>query len=203
MNIKVVVIGASLALLALGGLVASKAHDAAVELRLANAALKVAAARADAAEKRAATIEAQVVALRAQRDSALTRADQKSRLAARLTGSLASLAKAAPDTCRPIVVTADSALAADSAVIAQKDSALAKDKRIEAKLQDSNDSLRVALSALTQAAHTEVKAVVKQEHRSLLARLLPTPGIGVAAGFTPQGSPQVLTGITLSWQVHP
>lgn len=203
MNIKAVVIGASLALLALGGLIASKAHDAAVELKLANAATKAAVKRAEAAEKADSAIVAQVVVLRAQRDSALTRADQKSRLAARLTGSLASLAKAAPDTCRPIVVTADSALAADSAVIAQKDSVIAHDKQIEAKMQQDNDSLRVALTSLTQAAKVEVKAVTKQEHRSLLARLIPTPGIGIAAGFTPQGAPQVLTGITLSWQVHP
>jgi hypothetical protein len=185
-----------------GGFVASKAHDASVAVQVANAALKTAAARADAAEKRAAVVEAQVVALRAQRDSALSRANQKSRLATRLTGSLALLAKAAPDTCRPIVAAADSTVDILNEVIAQKNNVIADDFEIQVKLQVSNDSLRAALTGLSQAAHTEVKAVAKQEHRSLLARLLPTPGIGVAAGFTPAGAPTVLTGVTLSWQVR-
>jgi hypothetical protein len=119
-----------------------------------------------------------------------------------LTGSLALLAKAAPDTCRPIVAAADSTVDILNEVIAQKNNVIADDFEIQVKLQVSNDSLRAALTGLSQAAHTEVKAVAKQEHRSLLARLLPTPGIGVAAGFTPTGAPTVLTGVTLSWQVR-
>jgi hypothetical protein len=202
MNLKVV-IGATLAALAVAGwFAASAVSSARVELKLAQAATQAALKQSDAALAAAAAAGAQVVVLRAQRDSALSKADRQSRLATRLTGQLAQIEKTAPDTCRPIVILADSALAAKDSEIAQKDSALADEKQIEAKLQQANASLYASLTQLSSAAKAEVKVETKLEHRSLLSKLLPTPGIGVAMGFNPAGSPQVITGITLGWHLH-
>jgi chromosome segregation ATPase len=202
MNFKVV-IGATLAALAVAGwLAASVVSSARVELKFAEAATKAALKQSDAALAAADAAGKQVVALRAQRDSALVKADRQSRLATRLTGQLAQIEKTAPDTCRPIIITADSALAAKDSEIAQKDSALQAEQKIEQRVQFEADTLRAALTRLSSAAKTEVKAETKVTHRSLLAKLIPTPGIGVAAGFNPSGSPQVITGITLGWHLN-
>ncbi len=201
MNLKAG-IGATLAAFAVAGwLAASVVSEARVEAKLANDATQDAIKHADNAEAAAGRLDHQVVVLTAQRDSAVARAGQTNRVATRLMGQLASLEKAAPDTCRPIIVTADSALAAKDLVIAQQDSALAADTKIERDLHLEVDTLRVALTTLSSAAKTEVKVVAKLTHRSWLVKLLPTPGIGVAAGLNPAGSPQVITGITLGWHL--
>lgn len=141
----------------------------------------------------------QVDSLRSQRDSAATRASTFERSAARLSGKLAALAVAAPDTCRPIILTADSLVAAQDSVIGSLHVALDRSIASERHLQIVVDTLSSSLVRFRTAATTLIKADEKVARRSLLAKLLPRPGIGIAAGFDPAGMPHVLTGITLGW----
>lgn len=172
--------------------------DAKAARESTQAALK-SAAIADAA---ASALRFQAQALDAQKVAAVARADSAERSATRLKGSLAALVKSAPDTCRPIIVTADSAIAAQDSTITSLRLGLTLAQEERSKLLTAVDTLTAANARLRASAANLVSVDAKLDKRSrgsLLLRLLPHPGVGLAAGVNPAGQPQVVTGITLGW----
>lgn len=202
-----IVVGACVAALLAAGITADRLHTS-----------QLAVARADAAHARAATVAAERSADSALRlvattnaalhttDSiravAVQRANSAALEVSRLRGALAVAAQAAPVSCAPVVALADSALAAQDTEIASLHVALHTDSATIRRLTAALDTTAAALGGLRGASANLVSAdqtLAKRARPSLLARLLPHPGIGIAAGFTPAGTPAVLTGLTLSW----
>lgn len=172
---------------------------AGTEAKLARAATAQALKDAAQAATAAGQAQARSDTLQAQRDSALKRANTHARDLARLKGALSHVASAAPDTCQPIIVLADSALAAADSVERDLRTALDRSQQSEQSLQAAVDTLVPALQHLRAASTVLVKADAKLSRRALLVRLLPRPGVGVGVGFDGEGKPRVITGITLSW----
>ena len=153
------------------------------------------AAIADSAERRADSLvsvaeAAKKRAVQAESDAAIYR--ERYRVAA----------LAAPDTCAPALAAADSALAATQSVAEQYRQGLAAAIGASLELQKALDSTQVALSTVEASARRlEAKAaeLERASRPSLFSRLLPRPGVGVAAGVDRNGKPAAVAGITLSW----
>lgn len=163
----------------------------AVAQKTADSALKVAAAERDSV-----AAAAHVAAV------AKTRADSAQHAADHFRGALSQIVKVAPDTCKPIIVTADSALAADSASIRALHTAAVADSTQIAVLTDSRDSLTSALVTLRTASKALVSAdkqLAKAAKPSLLLRLLPHPGVNITGGVDRHGKLNAVAGISAGW----
>lgn len=160
-------------------------------------ALKDAAVAADAAHG----LQAQVVALSSQRDAAISRAASARHTADRLTAKLSALASVAPDTCSPVIITADSALAAKDSVIAADSVALQHSVAASQKLQLAVDTLTSALAELRVPATTLVKAETKASRWRTVSALLPHPIGGIYLGVDADGKPHTIVGIGLGWKL--
>jgi hypothetical protein len=139
-------------------------------------ALKDAAQAADAA----AGLQLQVATLTNSRDSAIVAALAHKQRAAKLVTVYDTLRLVAPDTCKTIVLTADSALAEKDSVIAADSAALRSALVAQTVLQASVDTLVPALAKLRTGATALVKADAKLAWRQLVLRFLPSPGVGFA-----------------------
>jgi hypothetical protein len=114
----------------------------------------------------------------------------------------AEVSAALPDTCRPAVVAAQRALAAaDSEATALRDAAQAA-RQSTIALQAGYDSLAEAgarqaadLARLAPAAEHLVAAA----RPSLLRRLLPHAGVGVAVGVSPTKQIDTVAGLSFGW----
>lgn len=181
-------------------LVASRSVTAAkAEAAVARKAEQAAVLSAGHALAHADSVQRAAEALRVERDSATARAARFEHSATRLTGKLSALEAAAPDTCRPIIVTADSALAAKDGTIHELHTALDRSVASEASLQSAVDTLRPALIHLRSTSTALVKADAKLASRSWLSKILPHPAIGEAFGVDAQGQPHLTTAIMLGW----
>jgi hypothetical protein len=151
----------------------AKAASAATELALFQASESE--ARADAAEKAAAEQAANARALRAQRK--------------------APPAGSAVDSIAFIIASAQAETESWKS---------AYELQLEATAQ-----LRAALKSVKPALEGEHKASIELQgastkmadasKQSFWNRLVPDVGVGVAAGITPQGKPDVVAGVTLAW----
>lgn len=187
------------ALLVFGIVSAVNASHAGVEARLARQATAQALKDATHAASVAATAQHLADVSRIERDSALAKANILAARSARLRASYKTVAAIAPDTCRPIVISADSALAAADSAQAALRVALAASQRSEQLLQIAVDTLVPALQTLRSTATTLVKADTKLARRTLLSRLVPHVGGGIAFGIDATGAPRLITGVTLGW----
>lgn len=183
------IVGAALALYA-GAAYATKLHnDAAVAV----SQFHVAQHAADSTARLSAQVLRADSALvrRASVDS--TRAAHFAAEASRLETRLHLVA--VPDTCKPIVILADSALAA-------KDSALAASSARGDSLSKGLDSTQAALRSVLASQRqlgASASIVAHAAKPSLLSRIVPHPGIGLAAGVDANGQPHLITGITFGW----
>lgn len=190
---RVLIIVAAAVILA--GIVAERYSD---ERLVAERALVAAAvARADSAAQVAAE-------LRAVTDSALAqaaRADSAARAVGQRSDSVRvvyrRVAVLAPDTCAPVVAAADSALAAADSVAGA----------LRTLAASHEDAARAAIERadVSEAALRDVRAAAGRLERaarpSLLSRLTPKPGLGLAAGVNvATGRPAAVLGATLAWR---
>jgi hypothetical protein len=178
----------------------------------------LAVARNDAAAARAATLRAvrraevaNAVAVDAQHAAADAmaqsldaqhRADVQIRNAARVRSTFT--AAVVPDTCRQLVALADSVIASQDSAIRNLHVALQHAEDGEHRLSAALDTATAALTQLRAASTTLVHAdanLAKASKRSFFARLLPHPGLGIAAGPDALGHPHIITGITLGWSL--
>lgn len=208
---------ASLGILFAGSLAQGRARGAErAALDSAHVALAAANARADSALDFAgqASSEAAFHASRASAygqiaHNARLRADRLAGEASAATAAYRALAAAAPDTCRPALDAGDIALAkADSTADAFKheaDASTARAADLETalhKAEAARDSLRGAVVSLRAAAgqvDDAAATLARSTERTWRERLMPRPGVGVAAGVSPAGRFDVVTGPTLSW----
>ncbi len=189
-------------LVAGGNVISSHLDVARAEAKAARDSTQAALKSAALAGAAASALRFQAQALDAQKAAAVARADSAERSAIRLKGTLAALVKSAPDTCRPIIIVADSAIAAQDSTITSLRAGLqlAQDER--SKLLTAVDTLSAANARLRASAANLVSVDAKLDKRSrgsLLLRLLPHFGAGIAAGLNPVGRPDAVTGITLGW----
>lgn len=205
---RVILGGAAIAFLALAG---AFLGDRAVTSRLAAARAVADVARKEvvASNHRADSALALAAQLKASADSsahasalAKAKADSAQRAADHFRGALAQVVKTAPDTCKPIVITADSALAADSSTIHSLHASAVADSAQIADLTNSRDSLTSALFDLRASSKTLVQAdtkLSKAAKPSLILRLLPHPGVTVTYGLDQHGKPHAVAGISAGW----
>lgn len=186
----------AVALLLLAGLLGVEAHgrfsadlkSARADAVAARAVAASAVASAQETERFAAANDLFISDADIDRRAALSEADKYKRL-------YNAAKAAAPDTCRTVVIAADSALAA-------ADSALAASERKAMLLELSLSQVRPALAQLLPATvqlSTATLQLEKASRPSLLVRLRPKIGFGGSAGVDVHGKPNVVTGITLSW----
>jgi hypothetical protein len=126
-------------------------------------------------------------------------AEQKS---VRLRGSFTATAATAPDTCRLVILAADSALVVQDSAITTLHTALQSAQDARLALTAALDTTTAALAALRVSGTALVHADAALSHAarpSLFTRLLPHPGIGVAIILDPTGTPRVGVGLALSW----
>jgi hypothetical protein len=165
----------------------------------------VAQKHADAADKFAAAQKDSADAAKRAGAIAQARADSAQHAADHYRGAFSQLAKVAPDTCKPVIVIADSALAADSVTIAGLRNVIASDTAAIRHLEYSRDSLRVALTQMETAGKNLAKAsiqLVKASKTPFWLRILPKPSLGCAAGLDPHnGRPASACGITAGWSL--
>lgn len=187
---------------AIGGAIFwSHKHAAAADAAAVIAREQTKSAIADADKVRAFADSAKAIAFtyEVQRDSARATAATFASSASRLTGKLAGMALSAPDTCRPIIITADSALAAKDSVISELNLAIDRSITLDTVTMVANDSLRASLARLSTASTTLVKADEKLSRAQKLKALLPSFGFGESFGVDRAGQPHLVTGITLGW----
>jgi hypothetical protein len=187
------------ALLVWGVLAQVSVSHLSVEARLARQTTAQALKDATLAASAAASAQHEASTARIERDSAIARAALQTAHSARLRTSYHVAVVSAPDTCRSVVVLADSALAAADGVTVQLRAALSASQNGERALQTAVDTLLPALQHLRSASSTLVRTVNTQAHRSLMSKLLPHLGAGIAVGVDGVGAPHLITGITLGW----
>lgn len=183
--------------------VASRIAAATAVAALARTQEKAAQVHADSALKLAAQLRDSALAAAHAGAIARAKADSAQHSAAQLRGALAQLAKTAPDTCKPIVITADSALAADSATIKSLHAAAQSDSAQIAQKARANDSLTAALTKLQSTSTTLVKAdakLAKAVKTPFLLKILPHPQLSVQEGIDRQGKFHTTLGIGLGYQ---
>lgn len=164
----------------------SAAHDS-VAVALAGQVRAV--AEAHAAEARADSAHA--AAARAERA-----ADALARREAQIVARYRQREGVAPDTCRPVLVLADSALAVADEKADSLQNALRTEKGVSAGLRASLDSVIVA-AGRTEAAATLLDHASRPSWRE---RLTPRLGLGATVGVNPvTGRPAVAAGLTLGW----
>lgn len=173
----------------------------------ANADSAHVAAQAALASGRA-TLEA-AAEYKAQADSALDsartehqRATAADRDASAHLAAYRALRATAPDTCRPIVLAADNMALADSVRGAAQVAEIGDLHKSIISLQNRGDTLSVALPAQmaatgrTDAALTNLSRATKP---TLLSRITPHLGVGLALGVDAAGAPHTIIGVTLGW----
>lgn len=200
-----IIVGASiLGALMLIGVVAG---DLAVKSRLAaaQAVASVARAQMKVAEKQANEASAiaaayQDSAAKAQKlaGKAHASADSAQHAADKLRGALAQALSVVPDTCKPIVITADSALAADSVALSNLHAVVQADSVSMADQAHAADSLRAALTRVNAASKFVVQAdqkLSKAAKTPFLLRILPHPQLSIQEGVDRQGKFHTTLGI--------
>ncbi len=187
------------ALLIFGIAAGTAASHAGVEAKLARQATSQALKDAARAATAAAAAQHLADVSRIERDSALAKANILAARSARLRASYKAAVVVAPDTCKPVIITADSALAAADSVQRQLSLALVASQRSEQALQVAVDTLTKANMAMITTTATLIKADTKLAHRTLLSRLVPHVGGGIAFGVDAVGAPHLITGVTLGW----
>lgn len=150
----------------------------ATDVLAVNKSLKVEAdsARAEAARHEQKAVQAQSQLAVAKRD-------------------LFKAALAAPDTCGPVVLAAQNALAEADKTIAEKNDALISMTVADLKDRDRADKAEEALVGLVKPA----KALVSASHESVWHKLRPELQVGVHAGMDIQGKPNAVVGIGFGW----
>lgn len=109
----------------------------------------------------------------------------------------------APADCTPVVIAlrndADAIAAVAAGYLEAFNNEVAAHENTKADLARARDDLADAQRSL--AGLRAASVAVQLPHPSLLSRLLPQAGIGVAAGFTPEGKFATVAGVTLGWKV--
>ena len=193
------------AILAVAGHVAYGVHA----LALAKADLRAAEAeqRAEQTLDYAATITGEVRLAEWRADQAEARADRAERRAQvadrRSAKSAAKYAAApVPDTCKALKAAADSALADAQWTADSWRSAYNERTEQAAQLATAKDSAeagrQAALKSLADLTGAS-KQLRKAAKPSLLARITPKVGIGVAAGVDVLQRPNAVVGVTFGW----
>lgn len=150
---------------------------------------------------------AEAVAQKQRGDSLLAVADSARKRAA-TSASFALRAKLNYDTiqvqdsCKKLKAAADSALSADSAVVAalqvSADSARKAAEQYRGALTVALSSLG-SLSASTTHLDSAAAQVPKALKEPFWTRIAPKAGLGAAAGINPQGKFDAVVGLTLGW----
>jgi hypothetical protein len=196
-----ILLAALVVILAIGALFADE--------KLAGARADLAAAKAStAAAVRAATDAERVARVYSAvaRDAELEsirqarRADSLAARAKTLRGVYNAAAAAAPDTCSDVIAAADSLIATSDSVSQTLRAALSDASVAIASLQLGLDTTTSALIQLRNSAGALAGASTRTERRSVLQRILPKPGIGVAAGVDVLGRPSLTAGLTFGWR---
>lgn len=151
------------------------------------------------------TILAQNKNLKSQADSARAEAashEQKAQQAqTQLSDAKRALFKAAlaaPDTCGPVVLAAQNALADADRVIDERTAALAAMTVTDLKDKKRSDDAEKSLADLSKPAQTLVD-VTDNSLLHRLARLRPTLHAGAMAGVDVTGKPNAVVGIGFGW----
>lgn len=175
---------------------------------VARSATTAAVARADTALKAKGLAEATVRQIAAEADTAIRNARRAEARAIRANEDYTRLrrqfAEIEPSTSPDSIITAaDSALAAADSTISGLRTSLGEQIEATAKLQVALETEQAAhtqtANALTEL-RTASTSLVKSTRPSLIGRLLPQAGFGVAAGLDLTGRPNVVVGITLSFR---
>lgn len=140
---------------------------------------------------------------------ATARSDSAARAARALSAALntdraafASDAAAAPDTCRKVVASANKALATSDSLRQTLASGLSDARGAIESLKAANDTLRAGSSVLAAKAaklDTVTRVALAARKPSLLSRIRPHVGFGVAAGVDATGAPRTVAGAILGW----
>lgn len=136
-------------------------------------------------------------------DSSVARAERAERKAAELASRPARILylaakESAPDTCAALVAAADVALA-------NADSVSSELRTANVSLHTALDDTRVALAGVRAVAvilGAKASILERAARPSWASRLIPKPGIGIAAGVDLTGRPTVLVGVTFGWSVR-
>lgn len=190
------------------GIVMQRKHD--VQMAVAVNAVKQANRDAEGAEY-ATAIALQIAQKQvAVRQAETARADAAEAEAKRLRAARAALQPAvqrviaaAPDTCKPVIEALTHTLATADSTADALQTAFDAQKRATAALQVAYDTTRSALLNLrekTVAVRQASTQLTRAAKGSFLSHFVPTPGIGCAAGVNPQGRPDAVCGVTLSWR---
>lgn len=175
--------------------------QARAELRLARQATDSALGVAASALAHDSAHTAEDARLKVLADSARAEALRFKHQAAVARARFADATDSAPDTCDVVIALADAAFAEQDSLLiateAERDIALTR----ALGLQIDRDSLRAALVLLRGSTVTLARAAdaVASPRRSLLARLTPRFGFGVAGGVDPSGRPNAVVGVTFGW----
>lgn len=136
---------------------------------------------------------AQLAELRA--DAEARRADSLERANVRARVQYVTVRETAPAECAPVIAAANAALAVSDSVSESRAAALRSSQEAASGFRAARDTAQAALARLQAAA-----TVVDRTRPSLLSRLAPRMGVGVAAGVNPvTGWPSLTTGITFGW----
>lgn len=161
------------------------ALESAASLHLAATAAE---ARAESAGHRATAAELKARAAERQRDAAVAR--------------YRDLAAVAPDTCRPALAAADSALAAEELVSKQLETALTSSQEARSHLRTGLDSAEAALGLLRGAGTPLVastRSYLAAVRPSWKERLTPHPHLGVTFGVDARGHANTVAGAGFGW----
>lgn len=171
----------------------SKTHTADLHAKQSAAAASI------TAETKALAASAQYRALAetatAARDSALDRANIAEKRATTLDAKYRVLASVAPDTCRPIVIYADSALAAKDSEAVELRVALRAAQDATSNYKAGLDTLRGASVSLVSSS----KDLLVASKPTFVQRITPHVGFGAAVGVDATGVPRAILGVTLGW----
>jgi hypothetical protein len=130
------------------------------------------------------------------------RADTAHRLAATALGAYRTLRATVPDTCQAVTRAADSVISLDSAASDHQSAEISDLHRSLINEQNRGDSLSHALTLVTGSAGTldgKVAVLIGASKPSVISRLLPHLGAGLALGVDATGQPHAIIGVTLGW----
>lgn len=134
--------------------------------------------------------------IEARADSEAHRADSLAQLSRKAEIRYVVARSAAPDTCKPVLVLADSAIGAAQAETESARTALRLTQEAANGYRTALDTIRPAYDRLRVAA----VSVDRATRPGLVARLTPHLGLGVAGGVDVlTRRPAIVTGLTLGW----
>lgn len=190
-SFRTVVSAVAAAGLLLSGLLAYTNHKYAGELSAARQEVQYHVKAAMRAEGHAARAELAAEEMKAEAAAADQRAQVHATRAKQLAAQLAVTKATTHDSLVNVTEQAQS-----------WKNAYEEQIKATASLTHAVDTTQSALKDVREASTAlrgSATKLVAASHRSFWSRLVPDVGVGAAAGINPQGKPDVVAGVTLSW----